>query len=63
MTKICIVTLQKAPKQKHMAPQQLLLTNLDLLKKDTGLETAELLTAMQDRTLWRAITNQGHLPR
>ena len=43
----------KHGRRKHGRPK---LTYLDLSKKDTGLETAELFTAIQDRTLRRVIT-------
>ena len=49
----------KYGRRKHGRPK---LTSLDVLKKDTGLETAELLTGIQDKTLWRAITLCRHHP-
>ena len=50
----------KYGRRKHGRPK---LTSLDVLKKDTGLETAELLTGIQDKTLWRAITLRRHHPK
>ena len=35
-------------------------THVDVLKQDTGLETLEVQTAMQDRKIWKAIVIPGY---
>ena len=50
------------PKHGKKAPGRPSQTYLDQLRQDTGLETAELRTAMQDRSVWRAITVRAQDP-
>ena len=51
------------PKHGQRKPGRPKLKYTDILAKDTGLEATELRIAMQDRTLWRAITVRGHHPK
>ena len=48
------------PKHGRRKPGRPPLTYVDVLKHDTGLETSEVQTAMQDRKLWKAIVVRGH---
>jgi len=50
------------PKHGHRKPGRPRLTYLSMLKKETGLETEELKTVMQDRALWRAIAVREYNP-
>ena len=48
------------PKHRHGKPGCPKLGYTDILVKDTGLEAADLWTAMLDRTLWRTIVVPRH---
>ena len=48
------------PKHGRRKPGRPPLTYVDVLKHDTGLETSDVQTAMQDRKFWKAIVVQGH---
>ena len=48
------------PKHGRRKPGRPPVTYVDVLKQDTGLETSEVQTAMQDRNLWKAMVVRGH---
>jgi hypothetical protein len=47
------------PKHGRRKPGRPALTYIDILKRDTGLPPDDIKTAMQDRSVWRAIVDRG----
>ena len=52
--------LHWTPKHGRRKPGRPALTYTDILKQDTGLDSAEFRTAMRDRKIWRAMIVRGH---
>ena len=48
------------PKHGKRKPGRPSLTYIDVLQTDTGLEGPEVMTAMQDRELWKAFVVRAH---
>ena len=47
------------PKHGMKKPGRPALNYIDVLKQDTGLHASDVITAMQDRIVWRAIVDRG----